>query len=48
MFIGRPKLDKSVGNMRTTHGEELHNLYSPKITVKVKKSRSLGWASYVE
>jgi hypothetical protein len=36
MFIGRPKLEKSVENVRTTHGEELHSLYSPNLPLRLR------------
>jgi len=38
-----PKWDDVAGRWRRLHNEELHNLYASPNTVRVIKSRRLGW-----
>jgi hypothetical protein len=36
-----------VGDWRKLHNEELHNLYSSPNTIRMIKSRGMGWAGHV-
>jgi hypothetical protein len=40
-----PKRDEVTGEWRKLHSEELHNLYSPQISLG--KSRRMRWAGHV-
>jgi hypothetical protein len=42
-----PKRDEVTGEWRKLHGEELHNLYSFRDTVRQVKSRPVRWAGHV-
>jgi hypothetical protein len=41
-----PKWDDIIGGWRKLHNEALHNLYSSP-TIRMIKSRKMGWAGYV-
>jgi hypothetical protein len=45
--IFRPKRDDVTGDWRKLHIEELHNLYSSRNIIRIKKSRRMRWAGYV-
>jgi len=42
-----PKRDEVTGEWRTSHNEELHDLYSSPSIVRMIKSRRMRWAGYV-
>jgi hypothetical protein len=42
-----PKRDEVTGGWRKLHNEELHNLYSPPIIIRIIKSRGMRWVGYV-
>jgi hypothetical protein len=42
-----PKRDGVTGGWRKLHNEELHNLYSSKIIIRIIKSRRMRWAGHV-
>jgi hypothetical protein len=43
-----PKRDEVTGEWRKLHYEELHDLYSSPIIVRVMKTRRMIWAGHVE
>jgi hypothetical protein len=45
--IFEPKRDGVVGRWRKLHNEELHDLYSSPIIIRIIKSRRMRWAGYV-
>jgi hypothetical protein len=45
-MFGR-KRDEVTGEWRKLHNEELHDVYSSPTTVRVRKSRRMGWAGHV-
>jgi hypothetical protein len=45
--IFSPKRDEKVGDWRTLHNEELHNLYSSKNITRMIKSMRMRWAGHV-
>ena len=42
-----PKRDEVTGEWRKVHNEEIHDLYTSPIIVRVKKSRSMRWTGHV-
>jgi hypothetical protein len=42
-----PKRDEVMGDWRTLHNEELHNLYSSPNIIRMIKSRRMRWAGHV-
>jgi hypothetical protein len=42
-----PKRDRVTGEWRKLHNQELHDLYSSPIIVRVMKSRRMRWAGHV-
>jgi hypothetical protein len=42
-----PKKDEVTAGRRKLHNEELHNLYSSPIIIKIIKSRGMRWAGHV-
>jgi hypothetical protein len=42
-----PKIDELTGGWRKLHNEELHNLYSSPIIIRMIKSRRMRWTGYV-
>jgi hypothetical protein len=42
-----PKRDRVTGGWRKLHNEELHNLYSSPIVIRIIKSRRMRWAGHV-
>jgi len=42
-----PKRDERVGEWRKLYNEELNDLYSTPIIIRVMKSRSVRWAGHV-
>jgi len=42
-----PRRDEVTGEWRRLHNEELNDLYSSPITVRVITSRRMNWAGYV-
>jgi hypothetical protein len=42
-----PKKDEVIGGWRKLHYEELHNLYSSPIIIRMMKSRTMLWAGHV-
>lgn len=42
-----PKKEKVAGRQKTTHDEEIHNLYSSPSATRKNKSRRMRWASSV-
>jgi len=42
-----PKRDEVTGEWRKLHNEELNDLYSSSNTIRVIKSRRMGWAGHV-
>ena len=42
-----PRRDKVTGEWSRLHNEELNDLYSPPIIVRVIKSRRMRWAGHV-
>jgi hypothetical protein len=42
-----PKRDKVTGEWRKLHNEELHELYSSPIIIRIMKSRKMRWAGHV-
>jgi hypothetical protein len=42
-----PKRDEVTGDWTKLHNEELHNLYSSPIIIRVIKSRTMRWAGHV-
>jgi hypothetical protein len=42
-----PKRDKVTGELRKLHNEEINDLYSSTITVRVIKSRRMRWVEHV-
>jgi hypothetical protein len=45
--IFRPKRDELTGEWKKLHNEELNDLYSSLIIVRVIKSRRMRWAEHV-
>jgi hypothetical protein len=45
--IFRPKRDGVTGGWRKLYNEELHNLYSSPIIIRIIKSRRMMWAGHV-
>ena len=45
--IFEPKREEETGERRRLHNEELINLYSSPIIVRVIKSRTMRWAGHV-
>jgi hypothetical protein len=43
-----PKRNGVTGGWRKLHNEELHNLYSSLIIIRIIKSRRTKWAEHVE
>jgi hypothetical protein len=43
-----PKRDEAIGGWRKLHNEELHNLYCSPSTIRIIKTRRMGWAGHVE
>jgi hypothetical protein len=41
------KRDEVTGGWRKLHNEELHNLYSPPIIIRMIKSRRMRWVGHV-
>jgi hypothetical protein len=41
------KRDEVMGRRRQLHNEELHNLYSSSVIIKMIKSRRMKWAGHV-
>jgi len=46
--IFRPRRDEVTGDWRRLHNEELNDLYSSPIIVRVIKSRRMRWAGHVK
>jgi hypothetical protein len=44
--ISGPKRDEILGDWRTLHNEELHNLYSSPSIVRMIKLRRMRWAGH--
>jgi hypothetical protein len=42
-----PKRDEVTGDWKKVHDEELHNLYSSPIIIRMIKSRRMRWAGHV-
>jgi hypothetical protein len=42
-----PKKDRVTGGWRKLHNEELHNLYSSPIIIRIITSRRMRWAGHV-
>jgi hypothetical protein len=42
-----PKSDEATGDWRKLYNEELHNLYSSPIIIRMIKSRRMKWAGHV-
>jgi hypothetical protein len=42
-----PKIDEVTGDWRKLHNEELHNLYSSPIIIRMINSRRVRWTGYV-
>jgi hypothetical protein len=42
-----PKRDEVTGEWRKLHNEELRDLYSSPSTIRIIKSRGMGWAGHV-
>jgi hypothetical protein len=42
-----PKRDGVTGGWRKLHNEELHNLYSSPIIIRIMKSKRMRWAGHV-
>jgi hypothetical protein len=42
-----PKRDDVIGGWRKLHNEELHNLYSSPLKIRMSKSRSMSWTWHV-
>jgi len=47
MKIFAPKREGIIGGEKELHNEELHNLYSSPIIIRVIKSRRLRWVGHV-
>jgi hypothetical protein len=45
--IHGPKRDGVTGGLRKLHNEELHNLYSLPIIIRIIESRRMKWAGHV-
>jgi hypothetical protein len=45
--IFEPKRDEVTGGRRKLHNEELHNLYSFPIVIRMIKSKKMRWARYI-
>jgi hypothetical protein len=45
--IFRPKRDEVMGGWRKLHNEELHNLFSSPIIIRIIKLRWIRWAGHV-
>jgi hypothetical protein len=45
--IFRPKRKEVTGGRRKLHIEELHDLFSLQIVIRMVKSRKMRWAGYV-
>jgi hypothetical protein len=43
-----PNKDEVVGGWRKLHNEDLHDLYSSPVIIKMIKSRRMRWAGNVE
>jgi hypothetical protein len=43
-----PKRDEALGGWRKLYSEELHNLYSSPIIIRMIKSRRMRWAGHAE
>jgi hypothetical protein len=41
-----PKRDEVTGGWRKLHNEELHNLYSSPVVIRMIKSRRMRWAGH--
>jgi hypothetical protein len=46
MIFG-PKRDEASGGWRKLHSEELHDMYSSPIIIKIMKSRRMRWTGHV-
>jgi hypothetical protein len=42
-----PKRDEVIEGWRKLHNEEVHNLYSSSSTIRMIKSRKIGWVGHV-
>jgi hypothetical protein len=42
-----PNWDKIIGGWRKLHNEELHNMYSSQIKIRIVKSKRIIWAEHV-
>jgi hypothetical protein len=42
-----PKRDEVTGGWRELHSEELHNLYSSAIIIRMIRSRKMRWAEHI-
>jgi acyl-coenzyme A synthetase/AMP-(fatty) acid ligase len=42
-----PKRDEVTGNWRNLHNEEVNNLYSSPVIIRLMKSRKMKWAEHV-
>jgi hypothetical protein len=42
-----PKRDEVTGGWRKLHNEELHNLNSSPIIIRMNKTRRIGWVGHV-
>jgi hypothetical protein len=42
-----PKRDEMTREWRKLHNEELHDLYSSPITIRIIKSKRMGWAGHI-
>jgi hypothetical protein len=47
MRIFGPKRGEVIGHWRTVNNQELHNLHSSPILIRVTKLRSMKWAGHV-
>jgi hypothetical protein len=45
--IFEPKRDEATGELRKLHNEELRDLYSSPIIIRIIKSRTIRWAGHV-
>jgi hypothetical protein len=42
-----PNWNKIIGGWRKLHNEELHNMYSSQIKIRIVKSRRMRWTGHV-